>query len=297
MRLLTALCALAFVTLRSSAPAFAGPQKDGYMLRDTTSLPPPATGMARLVVARDMRILDTWDPEYVFVDRTPIGVLAQRTAIATEVAPGWHRVWLGRGRKVGVWMEFVPDGRYLLRLREIMNANAWQGDLVRESGEGYAAFALNKNMKLAVMDERGRNALMRDLGRLPADADQRDSTARENAKARAALPIVIKEAWYLPYPSNAGANVWQSHTGTLTLDEQSLRYVRAETLVVEIPRRAITDVYFGSQKGATENPWIKIGYQEGGLDKGVTFADAEVSTATENYNRLFAELARGTPGH
>jgi len=297
MRLLIALCALALAFLGPGASIVAAAKTDGYLLRDTTSLPPPAAGMARLVVARDMRILEVWDNEYVFVDHAPIGILAQRTAIATEVAPGWHRVWLGRSRKVGVWMEFVADGRYLLRLREIMNAGAWHGDLVRESGEGYAAFALNKNMKLAIMDERGRDKLQRDLGPPSAEADQRDSTAREHARAQAALPIVIPEAWYLPYPSDAGANEWQSHGGTLTLDEKSLRYVRADTLVLEIPRQAITDVYFGSQKGGTENPWIKVGYQEAGADKGATFADAKVSTATENYNRLFAELVRGKPGH
>jgi len=109
----------------------------------------------------------------------------------------------------------------------------------------------------------------------------------------AALPIVIPEAWYLPIPSDAGANVWHSHTGTLTLDEKSLRYVRADTLVVEIPRATMTDVYFGSQKGGYENPWIKVGYREGALDKGATFADAQILTASESYNRLFAELAKG----
>lgn len=292
MRLVTALCAFALVALGLSAPTFAAKQQDGYMLRDTTSLPPPATGMARLVVARDMRILEVWDPEYVFVDGTPLGILPQRTAVTTEIAAGWHRVWLGRGRSAAVWMEAVPDGRYLLRLRELMSAGDWHGDLVRESGEGYAAFALSKDMKLAVMDARGTDKLMRDLGKASDSKQKRDSTALAQAMAKAALPIVVKEAWYLPFPSDAGANVWQTHTGTLTLDEKSLRYVRADTLVLEIPRANVTDVYFGSQKGATENPWIKVGYKEDSLDKGATFADANLPTSAENYNRLFAELTK-----
>lgn len=294
MRLATALCV--FVMLALSASSFAASQKDGYMLRDTTSLPPPAEGLARLVVARDMRVLEVWDDEYVYLDRTPLGILPQRSALAAEVPAGWHRVWLGRGRTSEVWMEFVPGDRYLLRLRETMNAGAWRGDLVRETADGYAQFALNRNMKLAVMDARGRDVLTRDLGRPSDKTAKQDSTARERAIARAALPIVIPEVWYLPLPSDAPAVTWQSHPGTLTLDASTLRYTRADTLVLEIPRASISDVLFGAQKGGLENPWIKIGYREGEVEKGATFSDSKISTATENYNRLFAELTRAKPG-
>jgi hypothetical protein len=298
MKRLAALCLLAIVASGASTVTFAaGEQKDGYMLRDTTGLPPPATGMARLVIARDMRVLEILREEYVFCDRTPLGLLAQKTAIATEIPPGWHRVWLGRGRSASVWMEFVPDGRYLLRLREQMVAGAWRGDLVREAGTGYAEFALGRGMQLAVMDARGRQKLLKDLGHAPADSARRDSSAVAQAMARAALPIVIKEAWYLPLPSDAPASQWQSHTGTITLDDKSLRFVRADTLVIEIPRASVTDVYFGAQKGGAESPWIKVSYKENGTEREATFADAVAFTSTDNYNRLFAELARGLPGH
>jgi len=298
MRLLAALCLLAILASgASTVTRAAGEQEDGYMLRDTTGLPPPAPGMARLVVARDMRVLEVLREEYVFVDRTPVGLLAQKTAIATEIPAGWHRVWLGRGRAASVWMEFVPDGRYLLRLREQMIAGAWRGDLVREAATGYAEFALGRGMRLSVMDARGRQKLLKDLGRPPADSARKDSSAVAQARARAALPMVIKEAWYLPVPSEAAANVWQSHTGTLTLDEKSLRFVRADTLVIEIPRTSVTDVYFGAQKGNTENPWIKVSYKQNGNELGATFADAATFSSTDNYNRLFAELVKGLPGH
>ena len=298
MRIRTALCVCAIAALGFTGTAVTAPeQKDGYQLRDTTGLPPPAPGMARLVIARDMRVLEVLREEYVFCDRTPLGLLAQRTAIAVEVPPGWHRVWLGRGRSGSVWMEFVPDGRYLLRLREEMVAGAWRGDLVRESAAGYAEFALGRGMQLSVMDARGAEKLRKDLGRPPANAAQKDSTARAQAMARAALPIVIREAWYLPIPSDAPANQWQTHTGTITLDDKSLRFVRADTLVVEIPRASVTDINFGAQKGGTENPWIKVSYRENGEERGAAFADAATFTSTDNYNRLFAELARGLPGH
>jgi hypothetical protein len=298
MRIRTGLCLCAIAALGITGTAVAAPvQKDGYLLRDTTSLPPPAAGMARLVIARDMRVLEVLREEYVFCDRTPLGLLAQRSAIAVEVPPGWHRVWLGRGRSAAVWMEFVADGRYLLRLREQMVAGAWRGDLVREAAAGYAEFALGRGMQLSVMDARGTEKLQKDLGRPPANAAQKDSTARAEATAKAALPIVIKEAWYLPIPSDAPASSWQSHTGTITLDDKSLRFVRADTLVIEIPRASVTDVNFGAQKGGAENPWIKVTYRENGEERGATFADAVTFASTETYNRLFAELARGLPGH
>jgi hypothetical protein len=109
MRIPTALCVGAIAALGITGTALAAPaQKDGYLLRDTTALPPPAAGMARLVIARDMRVLEVLREEYVFCDRTPLGLLAQKTAIAVEVPPGWHRVWLGRGRSASVWMSSWP---------------------------------------------------------------------------------------------------------------------------------------------------------------------------------------------
>lgn len=294
MRYLIALCATACVTLGVGASALAASQqKDGYMLRDTSSLSPPAAGQAQVVVARDMRILEVGDEEYVFVDRIPVGKLAQRTAVVAEVPPGWHRVWLGRGRPTEVWMQFEPNGRYLLRLRERTQAGAWRGDLVRETAAGYAEFALGKGMKLAVMDARGQSTLMRDLERSSKTTPQQDSLARERAIANAALPIVIPEAWYVTLPSEVSPGVWQNRPGKLTVDQTSLRFVSADTFVVEIPRQSITDVYFGAQKGNLENPWIKVSFKENQTDKEAAFADAKLPTATENYNRLFAELAKG----
>jgi len=292
MRLLT-LFAFAFVMLGMSAPALAKPsQQRGYMLRDTTSLPLPPAGKARLVVARDMRIMEDLKPEFVYVDRKPVGLMPQRTVVTALVDPGWHKVWLGRSSGAQIWMEFVPDGRYLLRVRETMSGETWRGDLVRETGEGYAQFALGKGMQISVLDSRGKDAMVRHLGKPANSTQKQDSLAREKAMANAVLPIVIKEAWYLPIPSDAAPGVWENNPGTLTLDEKSLRFVRGDTTVVEIPREKVTDVYFGSQKGNLENPWIKVGYKEGDLDLGANFADANLSTATDNYNRLFAELAK-----
>ena len=164
---------------------------------------------------------------------------------------------------------------------------------MRETAAGYAQFAPGKGMQLAVMDERGRNALMRDLERNMKATPQQDSTARARAIANAALPIVIQEAWYVELPSEVSPSVWQNRPGKLTVDQTSLRFVSADTFVVEIPRASITDVYFGAQKGGLENPWIKVSFKENQTDKEAAFADAKLPTATENYNRLFAELAKG----
>jgi hypothetical protein len=296
MRLLTALFAIACISLAVTPSAEAQKKGSGYELRDTTSLPPPAPGKAQLVVARDMRIMKDLKPEFVFVDRTPAGILPQLTAINTEVSPGWRRVRLGRGSQTEVWMEFVPDGRYLMRLRETKSGDTWRSDLVLENSDGYAQFALGRSMKLAVMNEAGKKALERNLGKPTRTTAKDDSIAGAKAKARAALPLVIKEAWYLPIPSDAAPTVWQNNPGTLTVDATSLRFARGDSVVVEIPRANITDVYFGSEKGGLENPWIKIGYTENTVDKGVTFADASAMNATDSYNRLFAELLRKIPG-
>jgi hypothetical protein len=75
-------------------------------------------------------------------------------------------------------MEFVPDGRYLLRLRESIEGGTWRGDLVRENGEAYISFAKSRDMQLAIMDKKGRGALQRNIDKLPPDVWAEDSTAR-----------------------------------------------------------------------------------------------------------------------
>src|SRR4029450_842570 len=294
MRLSSVLCAFVGVTLGLGVSSFAAAEKRGYVLRDTTSLPPPAPGLARLVVARDMRIMRDLKPEFGVVDGPPVGILPQRTAVTGEITPGWHRVRLGRGGGSEVWMEFVPDGRYLLRLREstVSGTGNWRGDLVREGADGYAEFALSKGMKLAVMDARGKGALERNLGKPSETTQKQDSTGRVVAIGKAAWPIVIEEAWSLPLPSEAAQQSWELHPGKITLDEKSLRFTRADTLVVEIARDSVTEVHLGPIRGNVENPWIKIGFRGHITDPGVTVADATLSTATENYNRQFPPLVK-----
>jgi hypothetical protein len=51
-------------------------------------------------------------------------------------------------------------------------------------------------------------------------------------------------------------------------------------VVVAIPRDSIRDVYFGSQRGGSENPWIKIGYMTAAGEQGARFADASPPAAT-----------------
>lgn len=291
MRLLTGLCVLACVATLSGT-ALAGAQKRGYMLRDTTSLPPPAAGKARLLVARDMTVTQEFKPEMVFADHAPVGLLPQKAAVTAEIDPGWHRVWLGRGGNAEVWMNFEAGQGYLLRLREIGSEGYWAGDLVRESSEGYSGFAVGRGMKLAVMDERGRGALERNLGK-PSNKDAlKDSTARARAIELSKLPIEVKEAWYLPFPSEVAPSDYQNKPGRLTLDEKSLRFTRGDSTVIEIPRADITSIRFGSQRGGGSQPWIKLGYKFQGNEIGAIFADTKVDTATETYNRLFAELAK-----
>jgi hypothetical protein len=65
-----------------------------------------------------------------------------------------------------------------------------------------------------------------------------------------------------------------------------------DSVVVEIPRHAITEVRYGSQKGGHINAWLKVTYDQGGSSRSAAFADAKESSSTGSYNRLFAELAR-----
>jgi hypothetical protein len=266
-----------------------------YMLRDTTSFPPPREGTARVLVARERFMGQGLKPEFVLVDSMPIGQLPQKAAVTAEIPAGWHRVWLGRGTRAGVWMEFVAGGRYLVRVREEGTETNWKVDLVRDSRDGYADFAVAKGMQLAVATQAGLDAIARDMKKRMPDPKVL-ATEVEKSKTAAVLPIAVKEVWYLDLMDESdAAQEFEQHTGTLTLDGTTLKYVREDGKIVEVPRSAITSIRYGGHRRNMPNPWIKIGYQENGAEKGVAFAETDRVTATATYNRLFAELEKTMP--
>src|SRR5215472_618401 len=83
------------------------------VLRDTTGFPAPGPGMARLVIVRERQLRQDPKPEFVYVDRTPVGVILPKTGVTAIVPVGMHKVWLGRGLNVATWVNTTPDGRYL----------------------------------------------------------------------------------------------------------------------------------------------------------------------------------------
>jgi hypothetical protein len=287
--------ALFLLAAASLIPAAASAQSP-YTLRDTTSFPPPKEGMARLLVARERFIDQGLKPEFVVIDTTAIGQLPQKSGVAAEIPAGWHRLWLARGTKAGMWMEFAPGGRYLIRLREnVSDMGGWRADLVRDDRDGYAEFAVSKGMQLAVATQAGLDAIRRDIKKRMPTA-KTVASERDKAQKAAQLPIVIEEAWYLDLLDESDkAQEFEQHLGKLTLDATVLKYTRDDGVVVEIPRSTISEVRYGGHRRNMPNPWIKIAYTADGAEKAVAFAATDANIATGEYNRLFAELEKGLP--
>ena len=78
-------------TLAHVTPAGAQPD---VVLRDTTGFPAPGPGMARLVIVRERQLRQDPKPEFVYVDRTPVGVILPKTGVTVLVPAGMHKVWL-----------------------------------------------------------------------------------------------------------------------------------------------------------------------------------------------------------
>lgn len=285
-----------FVLLVSSAgvvaPARAQPD---VVLRDTTGFPPPDPGMARLVIVRERHLRQDPKPEFVYVDRTPVGVILPKTGVTAIVPAGMHKVWLGRGLNVATWVNAAPDGRYLLRMREVIVNGTWHADFILDSAEGYAEFAVANGFKLAVSGPGSMGSLERNLQKVKNDP-RADSLARMRAIARATVPIQVAEAWYqdidVPPTEPMG---YERHPGKLVLDASALRFSRGDTLALEIPRTAITSVRYGGTKDDQPNAWIKIGYTSNGAERGAAFTCTRQDSATVHYNRLFAELTKLNP--
>ena len=290
------LVSIALCATGLGAALTAEAQNAPYVLRDTTSLPPPAPGMARILVARERFLEQGLKPEFVYLDRTPLGMLPQKAAVTAEVPPGWHRVWLGRGARVELWMELEAGRGYLIRLRENLNEGTWRADLVRDASAGYGEFAKEKGLKLAITGESGFGALKRDLEKRKTDP-KADSLARERAKTGGALPIRFAEAWYQDLLAPARVPMeYEHHPGRLELDATTLRFVRGDTTAVEIPRASIEMIRYGGHRDNRPNPWIKIGYRVNGEERAAMFAELRPETATASYNRLFAELEKSPSG-
>ena len=290
---LLTLAASIVLVVAISTPSLADPASKAYVLRDTTSFPPPASGMARIVVAREYTDQQQRKPEFTFVDRTPIGMLPQAAGVTIEVPAGWHRVWLGRGSDAELWLDATPGERYLIRMRESGDQGSWSADLIRDAREGYADFAIGKGMKLAVATASGLSTLRRHLesGRYDAAGD---SAAHARAAAKGTLPFELDEAWYVDLMAAAPEpRDYEQHPGRLTIDATTLRFTRGDQVVLEIPRTAISGVRYGGTRGGNANTWIKVAYTADGAEKGASFTDAEPKTSTASYNRMFAELEKG----
>ena len=266
--------------------------QEAYVLRDTTSLPAPAKGKARLLVSRERLLDQGLKPEFVFLDGKPFGMLPPRTASTGEVAPGWHRVWLGRGASAEAWFYAEAGGRYLVRLREEAIDGTWRSDMIRDSRDGYLELTQAKGMKLAVTTESGYATIQRNLKKLKPNA-KADSTARAKALAAARLPIVIKGAWYddLVNPAQVPA-AWELHGGTLTVDAKNVTFVRHDTTVVTIPRKSITLLRYGGIRSHRVNPWLYVYYKVDGSQHGAAFVDPASGKGTPSYNHLFTELEK-----
>lgn len=269
----------------------AGAQPD-VVLRDTTAFPAPDPGMARLVIVRERQLRQDPKPEFVYVDRTPVGVILPKTGVTTIVPAGMHKVWLGRGLNVATWVNAAPDGRYLLRMREVSVNGTWHADFVMDSAEGYAEFAQANGFKLALSGPGSMGSLERNLQKVKNDP-KADSLARIRAIARATPPIQVREAWYqdLDNPPKLPME-YEHNAGKLVLDDTALKFTHGDTVAVEIPRSAITIVRYGGTKDDRPNAWIKIGYTSNGADRAAAFTCTTNDSATVHYNRLFQELTR-----
>jgi hypothetical protein len=266
-------------------------QEPPYVLRDTTSLPPTSAGHARLLISREGVLGQGMKPEFVFIDRKPFGMLPPKSALTAEITPGWHHIWFGRGATADLWIELAAGGRYLLRMREDLIEDNWRSDLVFDSPEGYKDFALGKGMKVAVTTKSGYGALERNLAK-HAKTPAADSTALATAKSHAQVPIVIAEAWCRDLQGKTGPPMYEQMPGRLTLDAMALRYTRADTTVLAIPRSAITMLRYGGMKGDKYNPWLNIVFMVNGSERGAAFCDPGRGKGTESYNRLFVELEK-----
>ena len=296
MKRSTVLAMFAFVWFVAGGVTPASAQPD-VVLRDTTSFPPPDPGTARLVIVRERQLRQDPKPEFVYVDRTPIGVLQPKTGVTILVPAGMHKVWLGRGLKVSAWVNAAPDGRYLLRVREVISNGTWYADFVMDSSEGYSDFAQANGFKLAISGAGSMGSLQRDLQKVKNDP-KADSLARTKALARSTLPIEVTEAWYRDLDAPATAPMeYEHHPGMLVLDDKALRLYRGDSVSVEIPRPSITSVRYGGTKDDRPNAWIKIGYTAGGTARAASFTTTRADSATMNYNRLFQELSKQPAAH
>ena len=284
------LAALVLLVSSIGVVGTASAQPD-VVLRDTTGFPAPGPGMARLVIVRERQLRQDPKPEFVYVDRTPVGMILPKTGVTAIVAAGMHKVWLGRGLNVATWVDAAPDGRYLLRMREVIVNGTWHADFIMDSAEGYADFATANGFKLAVSGPGSMGSLERNLQKMKNDP-KADSLARERAIARATPPIQVAQAWYQDLDAPKEALEYERHPGKLVLDASALRFTLRDSVAVEIPRTAITTVRYGGTKNDLPNAWIKIGYTANGAERAAAFACTTQDSATVHYNRLFTELTK-----
>lgn len=276
----------------AATPAAAAPVKSGdrrFAFDDAEPRLDPEPGRARLLLVREQIVRkNPMPPERLYLDQRPLGFLPQRSVVAADVDPGFHRLEGVLGCPPLV-IECRAGARVLLRLREVIDEH----DAVR------ARWLLDDpdlaSDLIAQMELRHATATGRGL----AELEQRRRTVSRGLAADSILApapgaeLVVDEVWFEhPLDPLNLRRDFTTSTGTLVLGADAVDYVmdrRNRGVRVSIPYRDIVGLRFGGTRSATFQPWIDLFYRSEDRTLQASFADSGLDSEA-GYNRMFGAI-------
>jgi hypothetical protein len=229
-------------------------------------------------------------PERLYLDRRPLALLPQLSFVIADVAPGWHR-FEGVLDMPACAIECRAGDVVLLRLREVIDAQDFvHSRWLLDDPATADALITEKELPIAITNERGLHEIQEKLRSLPAASDP-DTIS---APADTAQVLGFDNIWFEhPLDPLNLRHDFTLYSGRLEIGSDGIDYYmekKRRDVRVEIRYADIVGLRFGGTRSAGVNPWIDLDYATGTATLRASFSDAGDAHPEATYNRMYSAI-------
>lgn len=280
-------CAALMIAVSTLAPAPASGDSR-YTLVSRPALKAPTPGRATIALVREQFArAKPMDAKKLYLDGAPLGLLAQKSVLIFEVAPGMHAVEASSDC-VPLPFETVHDETRVFRLREVINEqDIVETSWIEDDPLSFDALVSKQELKEIRLTNKGRETLEERLGKLDA-APTAELEWLERAVA--ADSVVFHDILFdRTFRKDDVSRSFTEKAGTLTLTRTGLEWHRTGGERFVLPWSRVTRIRFAGSRFYEENPWIGfLHVARDGSTMNAAFTDQREPAMARTYARIYA---------
>lgn len=283
-------CGALMILASTLAPAPAS-SDSRYSLVSSPVLPAPRPGRAVVVLVREQFVRAKPMPQKnLFLDSAPLGLLAQKSLLIFDVAPGIHAVEASSDCAPLAFEVDAGETR-MFRLRESINdLDQNETSWLEDDPTSFDALVQKKDVKESRLLPKGRHFLEERLDKLDkaptAEQEWLDDALASNA-------VVFHDILFdRPFRKDDVSRSFTEKAGTLTLTASGLEWDREGERFV-LPWNRVQSVRFAGSRFDDENPWVGfLHVAQDGSTMMAAFTDQREPYMARTYARIFAVSRR-----